>query len=228
MKRRGLAFLFVLLLTMPGAAVYADAEKATLGQVDVRIEVKDGVYAVQEHVTLQHPSAVQGGKLEHSFAHINGVKSESIAFLAGEQELGAEIQSGEVMDRIFVQFPAESPDVLEYTIKYQAEVPKGEYALPLVVPMYPVEKSENRVHISFQAPEGNVIQPNSFPVVNHSGQNQVTSSMVNVPSQVSYIFGTEETVFHSHNLISAVTLLVLVGILVGWGAVERKNARKGA
>ncbi|USG67119.1 hypothetical protein NDK47_07455 [Brevibacillus ruminantium] len=228
MKRRGLAFLFVFLLTMPCAAVYADAPKASLDHVDVKIEVKDGVYAVQEHVTLQNPSAVPDGKLEHTFSHINGVKSGNIKFLAGGQELGTEVQGGEAMDRIFIQLPADSPEVLEYTIQYQAEVPQGQYALPLVVPMYKVEKSENHVQISFQAPEGNVIQANSFPVVNHSGENHVTSNMVNVPSHVSYIFGTEETVFHSHNLISAITLLVLLGILLGWGAVERKNARKGA
>ncbi|MED2009506.1 hypothetical protein P4V39_15715 [Brevibacillus borstelensis] len=228
MKRRGLAFLFVFLLTMPCAAVYADAQKATLDQVNVQIEVKDGVYTVQEHVTLQHPSAVPDGLLEHTFSHINGVKTEGMKFIAGGQELGTEIKDGEAMDRIFMKVPAESSDALEYTIEYQAEVPKGEYALPLVVPMYAVGKSENRVQISFQAPAGNVIQANSFPVVNHSGQDHVTSNMVNIPSHVSYIYGTEETVFHSHNLISAVTLLVLVGILVGWAAVERKNARKGA
>ncbi|MGE7269890.1 hypothetical protein ACQKK5_00380 [Brevibacillus panacihumi] len=228
MKRFVMALVAVFALTLPLSAVRAEEGKAMLGKADVSIEVKDGVYFVTEQIQLLHPNHAPDGKLEHTISKLNGVSAENLRIATGNEDLTFEEQDGDALQKVFVQMPEAGSDAFDYSISYQVALPDGEYKLPLFVPMYAAEKGENLVHISFQAPEGMVVQPNSFPIVIENNQNRVESHMINLPSHVSYLFGDSAPVVNSHTLISAVTLVILFLILFVWARVERRNAQRGA
>lgn len=228
MKHFLTALIVLFSLSLPLSAVHAETEKAALGQANVSIEVKDGVYFVTEQIKLLHPVHVPDGRLEHTLSKINRVQADNVAFTADHQELKIEEQDEGALKKVFVQIPDIQSDAFDYSITYQVTLPAGEYTVPLFVPMYAPEKSENAVDISFQAPDGMVVQQNSFPIVNVKNQSHIESKMINLPSHVSYIYGDHAPFLNSHSVISAVTLLILFLILWVWATVERKNARREA
>ncbi|WNS75778.1 hypothetical protein RRV45_01635 [Bacillus sp. DTU_2020_1000418_1_SI_GHA_SEK_038] len=225
MKNLILAIGSVVLFAFSFSVVQAEEVKPTIEKANVEIEIQDGDFAVVEHIKLLNPSSIADGKIEHSFAKIHDLKPENVEITSADhQVLKAEIQEGETLDRVFIPVPNNFTDSFEYTIKYTVSK-SDDFKLPLFVPLLPGESNENNVTISFQAPEGTFVQKNSFPIVKEA-KNHVENKLSNLPSHVNYVYSTNPTIFHSYNIISAITIIVFFIILGVWARVEKNNAKR--
>src|SRR5699024_6349947 len=100
-----------------------------------------------------------------------------------------------------------------YQISYKTHLEPDEFTTPLFVPEFSSMGEENVVNINFKAPEGMIIQQNSFPIIKGETGNQDATYLMNLPSHVKYVIDTDKNVFNSFNLIGWGTLVVF-GLIV--------------
>ncbi|MCC3356136.1 hypothetical protein [Bacillus sp. REN16] len=228
MKSLRVIFLLVIMLSFIGLSiqqVYAEDVEPTVDKATIDIQTNDENYHVNETITLKGLEGVTDGRVEHFVRKTGLIKN--IKITSENQEIPLEVTEGDELDRYFVQIPASNSEMMEYTIEYEVVRVENEFEVPLFVPAY---KSQNdrAVHVTFTAPEGNVVQKNSFPVVLESGHNQIEKDMTNIPVYAKYVFYEKNNSWNSFTIISVISILSILLLLAVWAISEKRKSKGGA
>jgi hypothetical protein len=221
---RRVLLLFGLIYIFSASMVSAGEVKPSLQSAKIDIKVGDNhTYQVIEKLKIVNPSGAEGRTITHTLSKIKNLKAEKLIFEVDGQEVEATVNEGKTLNKVSFSLPESVGDVLEYTISYSVQLPEEEFIVPLVVPMYASAGNKNIVQISFEAPNGQIIQKNSFPVVIKAESSEVVSNMMNIPTHVKYIYSSSPSSVNSHTIISGLSLLILLLVIGTWVKVERKN-----
>ncbi|SLL33498.1 Uncharacterised protein [Mycobacteroides abscessus subsp. abscessus] len=219
-----LVFIVFLLSSFP---VFAEEGTTVLKQADIAIESDaDRNYQVIEKILLSDIQALENQEIVHTFASSGQDSVDSLHVSANGQELTYAWEEGESMSRLNISLPENASGDFEYTLEYSFNLQENTFKTPLFVPMIATLGTSNIVHISYQAPEGQIIQKNSFPVINKSTGDTVENNIMNIPTHVNYVYKEKESAFHFFNYISWGVLLCLIIIVGIWFRAER-NSNKG-
>lgn len=215
--------IFTLVSLFPYNPVFAEENKPVLDQADIEITIDNNVYTVKEKIIL---SNLNGKSITHYTKEITENKVENVIFSNEEGELIPVIDTGETLHNYTIEPNSDSRSKISYTIEYNVEKQEDEFEIPLFVPEYATYGEQRVVSLSFQAPDGNKIQKNSFPVVLDSDQSYVEVDMANVPGIAKYIYSEHPTSIHSFSIISFIAIFSIFLILAGWAIVEIKKGGK--
>lgn len=203
-----------------------DLPVKSLEKADIEIS-SDGTggYSITQKIQLSGEGPTQNNQVEHTLTRINDITPINLQFIHNGEELDYTVKEENSLARYFLQLPEETKGSFEYQIQYELKVEPGVFTTPLFVPIYPAEGQNNVVTIDFETTQENIIQRNSFPILKKPENNQVTSYLMNIPSHVNYIYGHERNILNSYNVISWVSIFILLGIIVIWIRSELKNSR---
>jgi hypothetical protein len=221
-----LAIIVFLFFSVPTS--FAAESLTMLKTADIQIKSSTGkTYQIVESVTLTNAENIQEGVISHTFSNLEGNKLGNLVVTSGGQELESEWEEGDALSKLKVNLPDNASSEFTYEIQYQLKLQEGSYTTPLFVPMYPTAGNENVVHINFTAPEGEQIHKNSFPVIIDEVENEVESSIMNIPSHVKYVYGAGVSSLNVFNIVSWGVILALFVIIATWFTAEI-NKKKGA
>lgn len=216
-----LVFIVFLLSSFPA---FADEGTTVLKQADIAIESDvDRNYQVTETIILSDINALESQEIVHTFASNGKDSLDSLHVSANGQELTYAWEEGEFMSRLNISLPENVIGEFKYTLEFSFNLQENTFKTPLFVPMIATLGTSNTVHISYQAPEGQTIQKNSFPVINNNTGNTVENNIMNIPTHVNYVYKEKESAFHFFNYISWGVLLCLIIIVGIWFRAERKT-----
>ena len=219
-KSIAMGLVFILLVFVSSQSVNAEETSPILDQANIEITIDNDVYTIKQDVVL---SNFHGESVLHSTKEITENKITNVIFTDDEGELTPVIDEGETLHKYTIEPTNNDGENYSYTIEYNVEKKQDEFEVPLFVPEYASSGDDRVVKISFQAPEGNKIQKNSFPNVIKSNQSYVEKDMANVPVIAKYVFSENPTVFHSFNIISFIPIFSLFLLLTGWAIVEKRR-----
>lgn len=206
----------------------AEEQTPYVKSANIEIILEDNTYLVKEKVEVDNITESEDRKVEHLVKQITENKVKDVKISSNGIELIPEIIKGENLDRYVIKIGNEDEEVAEYLIEYKVNKAEGIFEVPLFVPEYEAQGEQRNIHISFQAPEGQVIQKNSFPILNESGLNMVEKDMANIPAMTKFLYAEKTKFFNSFNIISTIALLSLFLMLLYWGIYEKRKNRREA
>lgn len=212
---------FILLLFMsPLNKVIASESEPTLQNANIDIVTEDDVYRIKMHLLIND---YKGESIKHYLKTTSENKLLSVSFKLEGQELDFNTSKGEVLDTYNLNASDDFGSSFEYTIEYEVLNNEDEFEVPLFVPDISAASEERNVYLNFEAPKGNVIQKNSFPIVIEKNQEKTSKQMANIPAIVKYVYSEKPTNFHMFNIISFIAISVLILILITWAYIERRK-----
>lgn len=216
-----MAFLFIQQTSYAAETVDKSLEEAHV------LIISDGAenYDIKQSISLIGEGDFSGQVVEHTFSTINDMIPENLQFIANGNPLEYTIEEFDALTKYFVSIPDGISENFDYEVNYSLSVENGDFRTPLFVPIHAAEGEKNIVTIDFKTTEENMVQRNSFPVLKKSEDNEVTSYLMNIPSHVTYIFGTEKNIFNSHNIYSWTAIFALLLIVFVWIRSEIKTTR---
>ncbi len=215
-----LLLICTLALLLSFQHVFAEEKVPILDSATIDITIDNDIYKVKEEVVVKD---LDGNQITHDVKEITENKVTQVLFTDDEGELTPEIDEGETLHKYTIQPNSATDAEVRYTIEYEVEKKEDIFEIPLFVPEYATSGDDRDVHITFQAPEGTIIQKNSFPIVNDAGQNQVEKDMTNMPAIAKYVYAENPTAIHSFSVISFIAIFSILLILLGWAIVEKKK-----
>lgn len=206
------------------STVFADEHgKPYLSQVEVDIIANENhEYIVSQDITISDIELLEGNEIEHTQSHINQVEINNLSFYAENQELNYTESESDSLTRLNVEVPEGHEGDFNYQVSYEAQLSSSEFTVPLFVPEFASLGEGNIVEINYEAPEGKVIQDNSFPVVKGDVGSTDTSYLMNLPSHVKYVTDDSKNYFNSFNLVGWGSLITFLIIVFVWVRSERK------
>lgn len=204
----------------------AEEVPKSLAKADITVTSDGGSdYEIKQVLSLKGEGDFSSNQVEHTFSHINGITPDNVVFTYNGEELSFTTEEEESLTRYYLTIPEGVSDGFDYEISYTLSVDSGVFSTPLFVPMHAAQGQENVVKIDFTTTEENIVQRHSFPVLKKAEDNQVTSYLMNIPSHVNYIFGTEKSVINSHNIVSWTSIIILLAIIYVWIRSELKKSK---
>lgn len=220
-------FCITYFLSFTGNTVSAEEQESPyVSDATIEMILQDSVYTVKERIELANIQAIEDGKIEHILKQITENKVVDVKISSNGVELIPEIVKGDTFDKYSLDLSNEEGDTVEYIIEYNVNKAGSVFDVPLFVPEYATKGDIRTVHFKFQAPEGMIIQKNSFPIVNEAGLNNINKSMANIPAMTKFVLSEKQNVFNSFNVISSIALITLFLILLYWGIYEMKKKRR--
>jgi hypothetical protein len=203
------------------------AEPTMLKEATVKVKAgNDKNYAISEKVSLSHAGSIKE-KISHTFSNLESSQIDQLTVTSNGQELEYHWEKGDALNKLLVTPPENVSDDFTYELQYSLTLQEDSYITPLFVPEYPTQGNSNIVQISFNAPEGETVHKNSFPVIIDEVNNEVESHIMNIPSHVKYVYGEDAGPFNVFNVTSWVVVLALITIIFTWFRAE-VNKKKGA
>jgi hypothetical protein len=218
-------FLMIVFLLMAVPALAAEPLVVNLKEADIKIDsLQDKKYELSETITLTNIENVPDQTITHTLSNIGESTPKDLKIVANGQELKYEMENGTNLNKLHVQVPENSSQDFTYEIQYKLTLQENSFTTPLFVPMHPTLGTANIVHIEFNAPNGETIEKNSFPVLIKSAEGKAENHIMNIPSHVKYVYGEQTNPFNIFNIVSWGVLLGLIAIIVSWFMGEmRKN-----
>jgi competence protein ComGC len=226
--KRAMLIVFILLFISIPVSVSA-AGSTTVKEADISVDSSSSTqYTLVEKVTLTNIENREEGTIAHTFSNFKNSEISNLEVATDGQELQYEWEKGDSLHKLHVRVPEQAEGEFTYTLKYELALEEDSFTTPLFVPMYPAPGTTNVVHLEFNAPEGEVIQKNSFPVLTKEVGNEVKNDMMNIPSHVKYVYGETSNPFNAFNLISWGVVAALISIIVLWFRAELTKKKEAA
>ncbi|MDJ0332985.1 hypothetical protein [Planococcus sp. S3-L1] len=219
-----MAFLFLSFGIWNTNVLAVDNVPKSLDKSIVNI-VSDGSgnYKINQQIFLTGSGNFSGNQIEHTFSKLKNIEPTNLQFLYQENELDFTTEESSTLVRYYVQIPEGVSDAFEYEVEYAISVDENIFITPLFVPTHPAAGQENAVTINFETTAGNIVQRNSFPVLKKAEDNSVTSYLMNIPSHVNYVYGSERNIFNLFNIVSWSSIIILLSIVAIWIRSEVKS-----
>ncbi|PFG04511.1 hypothetical protein [Bacillus sp. es.034] len=208
--------VLVLIFLFCSAAPSMAAEPTILKEADIQVKAgSDKQYQITENVSLFNATGIEES-ISHTFSNLESSQIDNLIVSANGQELEYVWEKGESLSKLLVTPPENVPDEFTYQLQYDLSLQENVYTTPLFVPMFPAQGNSNIVHITFEAPEGEQVHKNSFPVVIEDVGNKVDSHIMNIPSHVKYVFGDGAGTFNVFNVTSWAVIIALIAVIAVW------------
>lgn len=217
-----LCFIFLLFIS-PKDIILASENEPVLQNAEIDIIAKDDVYHVKMNILINN---YRGESIKHYLKNTSSNKLLSVSFKSQGKELDFDTNKGETLHTYNLYTNENHTSSLDYSIEYKVSNNKDVFEVPLFVPDISTSSEEKNVHLNFEAPSGQIIQKNSFPIVIEKNQEKTSKQMANIPAIVKYVYSENPTNFHMFNIISFISISVLILILIIWAYIERRKGGK--
>lgn len=215
---------FILLLFIsPKDTIIASENEPVLQNANIDIITKDDVYHIKMNILINN---YKGESIKHYLKDTSSNKLLSVSFKSQGKELDFDTNKGETLHTYNLYTNEDRASSFEYSIEYKVSNNKDVFEVPLFVPDISTSSEEKNVHLNFEAPSGQIIQKNSFPIVIEKNQEKTSKQMANIPAIVKYVYSENPTNFHMFNIISFISISVLILILIIWAYIERRKGGK--
>lgn len=219
--KRAMLFVFIICLFISIPISVTAAGSTMLKGADISVDSSSSTeYTIHENVTLTNIESSMDGTISHTFSNLKNNEISNLEVTSDGQTLIYEWDKGETLNKLNVEVPKEAAGDFTYSLQYNLVLKPNSFTTQLFVPMYPAAGTNNVVHLEFSAPEGEVIQKNSFPVLTKEVGNEVENDMMNIPSHVKYVYGETSNPLNAFNLISRGVIAALIAIIVLWFRAE--------
>ncbi|KPN31081.1 hypothetical protein SY89_01823 [Halolamina pelagica] len=116
-------------------------------------------------------------------------------------------------------------DTVTVTLEYEVAGPAGDLRVPLWVPEYSTPGQANVVDATLTLPEGTTVSGSAFPSPTAVDGNTATYELLHVPGFVAAEYGESGPgILSEDTLYSLLGVVVIVGVVVGGLAIDRKTA----
>jgi hypothetical protein len=205
------------LLVTPAAAA---GPALTSARIDARA-AGQGTTTVTEVITVVGLEAT--APIDNTLLALPGVQVDGMRVAVGGRQTEGSLTGAGTVRHLRVSGGAAG---VSYAVSYTVHDQASSFRVPLLVPVATPPGSPV-VHLSYQLPDGQYLQGDSFPVVS-ADHGTVTRDMAGVPSFLHFQYGPSPAgPLTIYNLVTALVAAVIVVLTLVWIVTERRALRRG-